>query len=70
MSKFQHFLKGLAVVIGIGALNACHSLNPNARVAKADNALGALPHYRDWVDPSGRSPNEPVMTATDSTRWP
>jgi hypothetical protein len=60
----------LAVIIGIGALTACQSLNPNAMAAKADNGLGDLPHYRDWIDPTGRTPMEPVMTATDSTRWP
>ncbi len=39
-------------------------------VAKVDNGLGELPHYRDWIDPTGRSPMGPVMTANDSTRWP
>jgi hypothetical protein len=70
MSKFQQSLKMLAVIIGIGALTACQSLNPNAPVAKSDNGLGELPLYRDWIDPTGRLPMEPVMTATDSTRWP
>ena len=70
MSKFQHSLKSLAVIIAIGALSACESMNPSVPVAKSDNGLRDLPHYRDWIDPSGRSPIEPVMTATDSTRWP
>jgi len=70
MSKFHQSLKVLAVVIGIGALSACQSLNPNMPVAKVDNGLGDLPHYRDWIDPTGRAPTEPVMTANDSTRWP
>lgn len=70
MSKFQQTLKVLAVVIGIGTLSACQSLNPNMPVAKVDNGLGELPHYRDWTDPTGRSPMGQVMTATDSTRWP
>jgi hypothetical protein len=70
MSKFQQSLKVLAVVIGIGTLSACQSLNPNMPVAKVDNGLGDLPHYRDWIDPTGRSPMGPVMTANDSTRWP
>jgi hypothetical protein len=70
MSKFQQSLKVLAVVIGIGTLSACQSLNPNVPVAKSDNGLGDLPHYRDWIDPTGRSPMGPVMTANDSTRWP
>lgn len=71
MGKFQQSLKVLAVVVGIGALSACQSLQPpNTPVAKVDNGLGDLPHYRDWIDPTGRSPMEPVMTATDSARWP
>lgn len=70
MSKFQQSLKVLAVVIGIGALSACQSMTPNMPVAKVDNGLGDLPHYRDWIDPTGRAPTEPVMTANDSTRWP
>jgi len=68
MSKFQQSLKVLAVVIGIGALSACQSLNPNVPVAKVDNGLGGLPHYRDWIDPTGRAPMEPVKTANDTTR--
>jgi len=70
MSKFQQSLKVLAVVIGIGTLSACQSTPPNMPVAKIDNGLGELPHYRDWVDPTGRSPMGPVMTANDSTRLP
>jgi len=70
MSKFQQSLKVLAVVIGIGTLSACQSVNPNMPVAKVDNGLGELPHYRDWIDPTGRSPMGSVMTANDSTRWP
>jgi hypothetical protein len=69
MSKFQRSLKVLAVIIGIGALSACGSMTP-VPVAKVDNGLGDLPHYRDWIDPTGHSPMEPVMTANDSTRWP
>ena len=73
MSKFQRSLKVLAVIVGIGALGACQSLNVGpvgAPVAKSDNGLGDLPHYRDWIDPTGRAPTDPVMTANDSTRWP
>jgi hypothetical protein len=70
MSKFQQSLKVLAVVIGIGTLSACQSVNPNTPVAKVDNGLGELPHYRDWIDPTGRAPMGPVMTANDTTRWP
>ncbi|HEU5296691.1 MAG TPA: hypothetical protein VFU71_18055 [Burkholderiaceae bacterium] len=70
MSRFQQSLKVLAIVIGIGALGACQLMPSNVPVAKVDNGLGDLPHYRDWIDPTGRSPIEPVMTANDSTRWP
>jgi len=70
MGKFKQSLKVLAVVVGLGALGACQSLQPSTPVAKLDNGLADLPHYRDWIDPSGRSPTEPVTTASDSTRWP
>lgn len=72
MSKFQQSLKVLAFAIGVGALSACQSLNPDVQVpvAKVDNGLGDLPHYRDWIDPTGRAPMGSVMTATDSARWP
>ena len=72
MSKFQQSLKVLAVAIGVGALSACQSLNFNAPVpvAKVDNGLGDLPHYRDWIDPTGHSPMGQVVTATDSARRP
>jgi len=70
MSKLQQSLKVLAVIIGVGALSACQSLNPNVPVAKADNGLGELPHYRDWIDPTGRSPMGAVVTANDTTRRP
>jgi len=39
------------------------------RVAKVNSGLGELPRYLDWIDPTGRSPVELVMAATDSTRW-
>jgi hypothetical protein len=70
MSRFQQCLKVLAAIIGAGALSACQSLNPSVPVAKLDNGLGELPHYRDWIDPSGRAPSGAVMTANESTRWP
>jgi len=67
-------LKVIAVAIGIISIGACASLDQSeARLtpgAKLDNGLGDLPHYRDWVDPSGRAPMEPMLTAEDQTRWP
>jgi hypothetical protein len=67
-------LKVIAVAIGIVSISACASLDSNqARVtpaAKLDNGLGQLPHYRDWVDPSGREPMAPMLTAEEQTRWP
>jgi hypothetical protein len=36
--------------------------------AKIDSGLGELPHYRDWVDPSGRLPTRAMLTASDTTR--
>jgi hypothetical protein len=72
MSKSPQSLKVLAVVIGACALGACQSLGalPTEPAAKVDNGLGELPHYRDWIDPTGRMPMEPVSTAHESTRWP
>jgi hypothetical protein len=73
MSKSRQVLKVLAVVTGICALSACQSIGalPAASpVAKVDNGLGELPHYRDWVDSSGRMPMGPIATAKESTRWP
>jgi len=71
MNKLHQSLKVLAILAGIGAIGACQSLAPSATpVAKVDNGLGELPHYRDWIDQTGRSPMGPAMTATDSTRWP
>ena len=70
MSKLQQSLKVLAVIIGVGALSACQSLNPSVPVVKLDNGLGELPHYRDWIDPTGRSPMGAVVTANDTTRRP
>ena len=67
MSKWHQTLKVLAVVAGIGALSACQSMSPMP-VAKVDNGLGSLPHYRDWIDPTGRAPMGPVVTANDATR--
>jgi len=70
MRKFQQSLKVLAVVVSTGALGACQSVPADLPAAKVDNGLGDLPHYRDWIDPTGRAPMQRVMSASDSTRWP
>jgi hypothetical protein len=75
MNRFQQALRVVAVVAGACALVACQSLSPDqvaagAPVAKVDSGLGELPHYRDWVDPSGRMPIDRLMSASDSKQWP
>ncbi|HEX6019426.1 MAG TPA: hypothetical protein VFZ28_15125 [Burkholderiaceae bacterium] len=67
MSKSRQSIRVLAVVIGLGALGACQTPSLNMPVAKIDNGLGDLPPYREWVDPTGRSPMGTVKTATGST---
>jgi hypothetical protein len=72
MIKFQS-LKMIVLAIGIAALSACASMDVSQAgslpAAKVDNGLGELPHYRDWIDPTGRAPMEPMLTAEDA-RWP
>ncbi len=72
MSKSTQSLRALAVIIGVCALSACQSLDPavTTPAAKVDSGLGDLPHYRDWIDPSGRAPMEHITTARETTRWP
>jgi hypothetical protein len=65
-------LKVIALAIGVLTMSACASLDAGhasvVPAAKVDNGLGELPHYRDWVDPSGRMPMHSMLTASDSTR--
>jgi hypothetical protein len=72
MSKSKQSLKILALILGVSALSACQSLDRDVTMpaAKIDNGLGDLPHYRDWIDPTGRMPMESVTTARETTRWP
>ena len=67
-------LKMIAVAIGIVSICACASIDLGQAgpmpAAKIDNGLGDLPHYRDWIDPTGRAPMAPMQTAEESTRWP
>ncbi len=71
MKSYRRILKVIALAIGVATLSACASLDAgNAqalRGVKLDSGLGDLPHYRDWIDPSGRSPMAPMQTA-ESTR--
>jgi hypothetical protein len=75
MNRFQRALRMMALVAGAWALVACQSLNPGeiaagAPAAKIDSGLGELPHYRDWVDPSGRMSMDRLVSASDSAQWP
>jgi hypothetical protein len=71
MKALSQSLKIIALATGVLAMSACASLDASQSAAvpaaKVDSGLGELPHYRDWVDPSGRMPTQ-VMTASDSTR--
>lgn len=75
MNRVKRSLRVVVATIGVCALGACASLDtqplPHATpAAKIDSGLGDLPHYRDWVDASGRTTLRPVATAQDATRWP
>jgi hypothetical protein len=73
MKSFGRSITVIALAMGVATLSACASLNVGQAKATAgmkfDSGLGELPHYRDWVDPSGRAPMEPMVTA-EATRWP
>jgi len=70
MKPYGQALKAIALAIGVLAMSACATLDDADRAApmpaaKVDSGLGELPHYRDWVDPSGRMS---TLTASDSSR--
>jgi len=71
MRSFGRTLKTIALAIGVATVSACASIDAGHAQAtpgmKIDSGLGELPHYRDWVDPSGRAPKEPMLTA-ETTR--
>ena len=71
MKSFGQTLKMIALAIGVLTMSACASLDAGqvsvVPAAKVDSGLGELPHYRDWVDPSGRVSSQ-MLTASDSTR--
>lgn len=73
MKSYRRTLRMIALAIGAATLSACASVDAGGaqslRGTKLDSGLGDLPHYRDWIDPTGRTPMQPVQTA-ESTRWP
>jgi hypothetical protein len=73
MKPYRRALKVIALAIGVATVSACASLDAgHAQLQpgmKLDSGLGDLPHYRDWIDPTGRTPMAPLQTA-ESTRWP
>jgi hypothetical protein len=60
MKSFGKTLKVIALAIGVLTMSACASLDAGhasiVPAAKVDSGLGELPHYRNWADPTGRSP--------------
>ena len=72
MKALGRTLKVVALAIGVLTMSACASLEAShagvVPAAKVDSGLGELPHYRDWVDPSGRVPTQLVLTARDTTQ--
>jgi hypothetical protein len=67
MKSTGQTLKVIALAIGVLTMSACASLDAgHASVlpgAKVDSGLGELPHYRNWVDPTGHTPMAPMLTA-------
>jgi hypothetical protein len=68
MKSIGKSLKVVALAIGVLTMSACASLDAgHASVmpaAKVDSGLGDLPHYRNWVDPTGRAPMGHLLTAS------
>ena len=68
MKTYGRSLKVIALAIGVLTMSGCASLDAgHASVvpgAKVDSGLGNLPHYRNWVDPTGRTPMGPMLTAS------
>lgn len=71
MNRISTRLK-LIVAVGL-VLSGCASFDTDRiasgpmPVAKIDSGLGDLPPYREWLDPTGRAPMGPLVTA-DSAR--
>lgn len=49
---------GAVMLVPAGAASADGAATPTVQVQgeKLDSGLGDLPHYRDWKDPTGKSP--------------
>jgi hypothetical protein len=62
MKASGQILKTIALAIGVLAMSGCSSLDVGVvPAAKVDSGLGSLPHYREWIDPTGRK--QPMLTA-------
>jgi hypothetical protein len=72
MKSLGRTLKVVALAIGVLTMSACSSLEAGhagmVPAAKVDSGLGEMPHYRDWVDPSGRTPMQAMVATHDKTR--
>ena len=68
MKSLGKTLKVIALAVGVLTMSACASLDAGhasvVPAAKVDSGLGDLPHYRNWVDPTGRAPTGQVLTAS------
>lgn len=68
MKTYGRSLKVIALAIGVLTMSGCASLDAGHTSvvpgAKVDSGLGNLPHYRNWVDPTGRTPMAPMLTAS------
>ena len=72
MKSLGRTLKVVALAIGVLTMSACASLDADQTkvvpAAKVDSGLGELPHYRNWVDPSGRLPTQALLTVSNRSR--
>jgi hypothetical protein len=72
MKALSRTLIAAAAALGALTMTACASIDAGhsgvVPAAKIDSGRGELPHYRDWVDPSGRLPTRAMLTASDATR--
>src|SRR5688572_9983025 len=68
MKSIGQTLKVIALAIGVLSMSACASIDAGhasvVPAAKVDSGLGDLPHYRNWVDATGRAPMGHLLTAS------